>query len=424
MTQRSGLIRETITVVVKESSPGTHPGSGDVRVKLENGSILPTGFTREMIPNDTESPSRYDNPEHIPGKKIAKWGPLSWRVRGIPEASRLVAAGSATALSDEHLYEHGYGRRYAAVGTTTSGTSSSTSNIDLTAVTGRKAGELLAIESTSGGYEFGQVSVVGASDVDLVTALASAPNANGRIVRAARNFVLPETRNSTLSISQKFIGPSVTDEEYRVTGAMGTMKITFPEVGKPILHALEGEAVDWFGPTTLADPSWGAGTDPSDGDMDAPLLWAPVLYINGTETRFEPGTFSLEIMQKPDPEGNGAKSSGFGSWLDTAGRDNGVAVSWKLRLRMDTAQHAVFDAKTIKSLMLVCSPGGSALTTAAVWLLPRTQLTGPRPVPVSLGSGRIGIELTGHALRNTLTPTTSSAQDTDLARSPIVFGLF
>lgn len=32
MTQRSGLIRETITVVVKESTSGTHPGSGDVRV--------------------------------------------------------------------------------------------------------------------------------------------------------------------------------------------------------------------------------------------------------------------------------------------------------------------------------------------------------------------------------------------------------
>lgn len=74
--------------------------------------------------------------------------------------------------------------------------------------------------------------------------------------------------------------------------------------------------------------------------------------------------------------------------------------------------------------MLVCSPGGTALTTAAVWLLPRVQLTETRPVPISLGAGRIGIKLTGHALRNTLTPTTSSAQDTDLARSPLVFGMF
>jgi hypothetical protein len=158
--------------------------------------------------------------------------------------------------------------------------------------------------------------------------------------------------------------------------------------------------------------------------MDAQIPWTPILYINGTETVFEPGTFTLEISQKPDPVGNGAKATGIGGWLDTAGRDGGVVVKWSLSLRMDTAQHAVFDAGTIKSLMLVCSPGGTALTTAAVWLLPRVQLTETRPVPISLGAGRIGIKLTGHALRNTLTPTTSSAQDTDLARSPLVFGMF
>lgn len=424
MTQRSGLIRETITLVVKESTSGTHPGSGDVRVQTMQNSLLASGFGYEMLPNDTESPSRIDNPAHIRGKKVAKWGPIAWPLRGIPSASRLVAAGSTTKLSDDYLYEHGYGRRYAAVGTTVSGTSSSTSNVDLASVTGRKAGELLAIETSSGAYEFGQVSAVGAGDVDLVTALAAAPATNGFIVRAARNFVLPETRNETIALSQKHVGPSVTDEEYRVVGAMGMLKLAFPEFGKIPTASLEGEAMGWEGPTTLATPSWGAGTDPADSDMDAQIPWTPVLYINGTETVFEPGTFTLEISQKPDPVGNGAKSTGIGGWLDTAGRDAGVAVKWSLSLRMDTAQHAVFDAGTIKSLMLVCSPGGTALTTAAVWLLPRVQLTETRPVPVSLGAGRIGIKLTGHALRNTLTPTSSSAQDTDLARSPLVFGLF
>lgn len=421
MAQRSGLIRETITGLVAEGTPGTHGGTV-LRWHVLQGSILPSGFGYEMLPNDTESPSRIDNPPHIRGKEIAKWGPLRWPLRGIPNASRLVAAGSATALSDDLAYQHGYGRRYAAVGTTVSGTSSGVSDVDVASTTGRKAGELLAVETASGSYEFMQVSSVGSGELVPVTALATAPTTNGFIVRAARNFVLPETRSGTLTLEQKFIGAS--DEEYRALGAMGALKLTFPEFGKIPTAELSGEAMDWTGPGTLATPSWGLGEAPADSDMGEQIPWTPILYLNGTATVFEPAGFSLEIASKPDPEGNGSKPTGIGGWLDTAGRDGGMVVTWKLRLRMDTAHHAVFDAGTIKSLMIVCSPGGAALTTAAVWLLPRVQLTGQRPVPVSLGSGRLGIELTGHALRNTLTPTTSSAQDTDLARSPIVFALF
>lgn len=421
MAQVDELIREKITGVVAEGTPGSHGGT-IVRVALTNDSLLATGFGREMQENDSESPSRYDNPPHVPGKEQTGWGPLKWQWRGIPSASRLTAAGSADPLSDEHLWEHGFGRRYAAVGTTISGTSSTTTTADLASATGRKPGELIAVETTSGVFEVRSIRSLASTTATVSPAFGTAPTTNGRIVRGVRTFVLPETRNKHLTIEQKLIG---TAQEFRCLGAMGILKLNFPAVGVPPTAELQGEAADVQGPTTLSSPSWSLGTDPADSDMDQPLVWMPRLFINGTEARFEPGSLKIEIAQKPDPVPNGAKASGVGSYLDTAGREGGVIVTGEFQIRWDTGEVTSFDNTSvqIRHLLLVCDPNnGLATTTMAVIEIPRFQVIN-RPNPISLGSGRKGMTVRFKGLKDNVTPASSSAEDTDLARSPIRFGL-
>lgn len=423
MTQIDALIREAVSGGGAEASPGSQ-ASTITRMAFLNGSLLNTGFAREMLEVASESPSRFDNPKHVLGKVVAGWGPLNWHLRGVPSAERLVAAASPTTLSHDILFKHVFGQRYAAVGTTVSGTSSSTSNVDVASVTGRKVGELVAIETTAGIYEVRSIATVGSGDFDVAVALGTAPATNGFIVRGVRTFVPAETRNTTLTLEQRLVLNGGTSHEYRVRGAMSSsFAWTLPDFGKIPTFAMSGQGIAYAGPAALSSPSWALGSDPADSDMDDPLPWTPVLQVNGTTVRFEPGSFKLNYPQAADPIGDGSQASGIGGWLDTSGRDGGTFISGEFNIRADSGEVTVYEAGTIRNFMLTCDPNHGATTTTLAFLeIPRAQII-ERPKPVTLGSGRSGFTIKWKALLDTKTPSSSSAADVDLARAPIRFGL-
>lgn len=420
MSARDGLFRERVTGIVREDTPGTHPGSGVKRLRCTGDSVLASGFKRTMLEVPAESTSRYDNPAHAVGAKVAAWGPLNIQLRGVPSASRLTASGSTAVLSHDVFWEHFYGRRYAAVGTTIAGSGSTTTTMDVASATGRKVGELLLRESTG---EVRRISSVSGTTLTVSPAMGTSP-ADGEVIRALRTYVMPETRAATLSIEQAFVQDGSLQELYRVVGAMGEGTLTLPKFGEIPTAALKGSAVDFDGPESSLSPAFFTSAAPADDDMTGGCIaWHPVLYLDGVAVRVETEGLSITFGQKPDPIPDGSRPTGIGGWIDTGGRDSGISVQGKMRVRLDPARVTQMEAGTLFHLLLTCDPSGGISTgAAAYWEVARAQWI-DRPVPISLGAGRVGYELSWKALLGTDAPSSSSAQDVDLARSPIRFGL-
>lgn len=423
MAQADALIRETVTGCVTEGTSGTHGGTLE-RLRVTQGSLLNTGFGREMLADDGASPVRWDNLAHIQGKKLTKWGPLTIQVCGLKSGDRLIAAASLGTLSHDVFYQHALGRRYAAVGTTVSGTGATTTAITLTSGTGRKAGELVAIETATGVYEVRPIVSVSGADIVVAPALGTAPTTAGVIVRGVRTFVMAETHNTTLTLEQRIVVHGGTSLEYRCLGAFReSVTFTFGAFGQVMTCAMAGQAIDVQGPAALSSPSWALGSSPADDDMDTPLTFVGQLLIDGSNVRFEPASFKVTIAANADPIGDGANASGFGGFLDTSGRDNGMSVSGEFVIRIDSAEITSFDAGTIRHMMLVIDPNrGAATTTMAVLEVPRFQVI-ERPIPVSIGAGRTGYTIKWKALRDTKTAASDTAENNDLARAPIRWGL-
>lgn len=421
MAQVDRISTEHVTYVVDEVTPGAHPGSGDVRARVNLDVNLASGIARETLPNNRDSAYRHDNAPHVLGKATPKLPALTWNVCGIPSAQRLDASVTPSVLSHDVLFRHGFGRRYAAQGCTV-GSGSTTTSIVVDDSTGRIAGELVTFVLSGVRYVRRITEVVDGTTFTVAPALPGSPS-NGDVVTACRTFVLAEQRSATLAISHKRGGP--TGEEYRLLGCFGSLKLNFPGHGQIITASLEGGAISSVGPVAnggLSAPSFGS-TDPADDDMDGPLVFFSRLYIDGTETRYEPGSLKVELMQRPEEVPDGSTDSGIGGWLDTGGRDNGVAVTIEFTTRVDQARPAVFDAGTVQHLAFMVDPGndtGLALEVA------RAQLI-ERPVPVQLGQAREGMTHKYKALLDTLPTLAGSppnAEARDLGRAPIRLGLW
>jgi hypothetical protein len=416
MAQRNGLIRETVTGIAAEGTSGTHGGTL-TRVHLVQGSLLGSGFARTTIEVPTESPSRYANQAHLVGAPVAGWGPLTWQLCRVPDAQRLVAAVIPSMLSHDLLWQHAYGRRYAAAGTAVTGSGSTTTSVDLVSATGRKVGELVMI-----GAEVRRITAITSNTITVSPALSGAPAA-AVVVRGLRTFVLPETRTGTLTIEQEHVQDGGAAEQYRVLGAMGSLSLTFPKFNEIPTAALAGQGTAFVGPDTLSSPSWSLGHAPGDSDMGLPLAWTPQVFLDGAAYRTEVDGFKVEISQQIDAIPDGSKPTGIGGWLDTGGRDGGISVRGSFRVRLDPDRVTAFDAGTLHHLLIACDPlAGVATTGGAFWECSRVQVIG-RPVPIEIGKGRIGYDVMWKALHGTDTPSGSSAEEMDLARSPVRFGL-
>jgi hypothetical protein len=205
---------------------------------------------------------------------------------------------------------------------------------------------------------------------------------------------------------------------------MGELTFTFPKFGEIPTAALKGNAVDFDGPVSSLTPSFFTTAAPADDDMTGGcIIWQPRVFLNGTATRTETDGFSLSISQAITAIPDGSKPTGIGGFLDTGGRDSGISVQGKLRVRLDSDIVAGFDTADVFHMLIANDPAAGVSTgAAAYWEMARCQFI-DRPVPVSLDGGRAGYELSWKALLGTDTPSSSSAQDVDLARSPLRFGL-
>lgn len=420
MAQRNALIRQVIAGLARETTPGTHPGSV-TRIHLVGGAPLLTRATQEMLAVDTDSPLRTDNPASIAGKTIAEWQ-ATIHMRGVPSAQRLVAAATPAELSHDILLEHGFGRRTAVVGTTVTGAGSTTTTVDCVSVTGVKVGMMILV-----GPYLRRVTGIASTTLTVAPALPGAPAA-AVVVRGTRTFVLADARNKHLSIEQRMVDlASGTHTEERVLGAFGTMAFNLPAIGQLPTIAFKGQAISYSGPATLSSPSWSLGADPADDDMGDPLPWYPKVYLDGSAYTIEPGSFKITVAQNATQVGNSANRSGIGSFLDTSGRDNGIAVSGEMMIAIDHSEAtSIFDGGTLRHLLVQCDPDDdlSTVTTGAAFECPRIQLT-ERPVRVDIGGGRAGYKLVWKALRDTLTPASATtAEDRDLAYTPIRYVVY
>lgn len=421
MTQRNALTFSTITGILAESTPGTHAGSTPVRIRTVRGQPLLKKATRERVGVPSESPFRLDNPAHVDGKDAVEWQ-LSVHLSGVASGDRLVSGGATTERSHDVLLKHLFGRRYAAVGTTVSGSSSTTTSVDLTSATGRKVGELILI-----GHHVRRITAISSNTVTVSPALPSGP-ADTTVVRGSRGFYLANRRTATLSIDQKLVNTedSATHEE-RVLGAFGTLAWQFGAQGTLATIQASGKGISYAGPGALSAPSWGLGQSPADDDMDAPLAWTPTAFIDGSAVTIEPGSFKITHPGNAQEIGGSGTRSGIAGFMDTSGRDSDASVQVEFTVRLDEDwPSTTFDGGpgTLFHLLVTCDPelGDGSPTTLAAWEFPRLQMI-ERPVKGDM-NGRAVYTVKAHALRDTLTPASATtAEDRDMAWAPMRFAL-
>ena len=197
MTQRNVLTYNTITGIATESTAGTHPGSV-TRVQTVRGTPLLKSATRASLGVPNETVHRVDNPAHVQGKVNAEWQ-LQVHFKSVVSGDRLVGGASDADRSHDILLKHAFGRRYAAAGTTVSGSGSTLTQVDLTSAAGRKRGELVLV-----GTKVRRITNISSNTITVSPGLGSAP-ADTTVVRAGRNFVPANIRTATLTIEQKLL---------------------------------------------------------------------------------------------------------------------------------------------------------------------------------------------------------------------------
>lgn len=422
MAQRNIQSAHTITGILAESTAGTHAGTTPLRLRTVRGAPLLKRATRERVGAPSESPVRWDNPAHVDGKTVAEWQ-LAVHLSGLVSGDRLTAAGTATERSHDALFKHLFGRRYAAVGTTVSGSGSTTTAVDLTSATGRKVGELVMI-----GHYVRKIVSISSSTITVSPALPASP-ADTTVVRGTRGFYLANRRTATLSIEQKLVNTedSAVHEE-RLLGAFGTMTWQLGAHGTLPQIQASGKAIAYEGPAELSSPAWALGSSPADDDMGPPLPWFPSVWIDGTAVTVEPGSIKFTVSQNATEIGTGAARSGIAGFMDTAGRDSDMVAQVEFNVRLDEDYPTTtFDggASTTIHLLVTCDPDltDGTPTTLAAWEFPKLQLI-ERPVKIDLGGGRAGYTIKAIALRDTLTPASATtAEDRDMAWAPMRFAL-
>ena len=417
MAQKDIILRQTITGVAAESTPGTHAGSL-TRIALVSGSSIVTNAGRESVDVPSESPIRFGVQSHVLGRTMVEWQ-ATIPLRGLVSGDRLSGSGATTLRSHEILYKHAFGRRYVAQGNAVAGNASTTTAVDLSSATGRKVGEVVMI-----GQYVRTITAISTNTITVTPALPSGP-ADAVVVRGARGFYLANQRSATLTLEQKIVDVAGSaEEERRVLGAFGAMTWTFPQNSAIPTMALKGQAISHAGPAALTSPSWSLGVSPADDDMGDPLPCYLSCEIDGTATVIEPASVKIGIAQNTTPIG-GSTSSGISGFLDTSGRENGGAVTLEFNVRQDGSYPTAFDAKTVYHVAMLVDPsyGSGTPSTLAAFVFPRFQLTA-RPIPVDVGGGRGGYTLKGVALPDTLTPASlTTAEDRDMAWAPMRFAL-
>jgi hypothetical protein len=424
MAQTDTSRLESVTKVATESAFADLSRAGLTMTRLhclnsELGADL--RYTAEA--NSDERVRQHSNPAEIRGTTDGSKGfPIKCYVKGIPSAQKLSAGASPSLLSQHIVLSHAIGRGYYAAGCTiTSAASATVFTVDNT--TNLRVGAMIEVETSTNVYELavikGLSAFSGSGDVTLETGLSGTPAGTG--VRVVRSYCLAERATSTLIVERKYVQDS--GYEYRLAGCRGGISLDFGDWNKPFTWTWTPELSAYQRDAALT-PSFGSYAA-ADDDMDVPLVWSPVIYLDTTietasDTPVRVEKVSIEIPAEYEVTHNGSNTHGIGGVVRTSGRP--FAAKVKLTIRADTAEAAAYAAKTIRAMLLRCTNSGSTFAVYA----PRLEHAAAAGVkPVALGK-RIGYEVTFNALPptgRTAVQSSPSAEEADFMYSPIVVGL-
>ena len=385
-------------------------------------NLIVGDLAEEMLPVLDEKVRRMDAQQPVHGLKIAtKVGGLKCLLKATPASGQLTSTcafgTAATSLTPRLLLRHAFGTEYAAVGTTISGTASTTTVLGVADGTVLKKGSFIAVQTGATLIEWAKVINVDLTttpdEVTVYPALSAAPTTNGWIVRNLYNYAPAETNTKSLCIQQKFVGGSGEETSHTYNGCYGDLSFDLPEPGKLPSMTLGMTATSY----TLGDTlTTGVGTD----EMGAAAHWAPSIYLGTTTTRattlVNEGC-TIEMKDTVELVRDPSATQTVSSIVRTGG--NPAAVKLGAKVRFDSTYDASFSADTAYECYIVQKIGTGL--TASFWIfhVPVAKLVAP-PKRVNVGS-RLHMELSFNGYQDDIAlagpPETGAALD--FIRSPL-----
>lgn len=430
MSATNDIARERRTRIGLETTFGTTPSGSfpeAMTAILAIGSdLIVDGAAEELLPVADERVRRDDNPLPVHGIRIAsKVGNLACYLKATKAANQLTAAGAVGSLTPRVLLKHAMGAEAAAVGTTISGTASTTTVLNVTSAATFKKGTFIAVQVGSE-MEWAKVLDIdtGASPdtITIAPALSAAPATDGTIVRNLYNYAPAESHANSLTVQQAIVGDSTA--QWTFNGCYGDLALSLETAKLPKL-TMALTATNYTGPSAQ-----GLSTAQATDEMGASFAWTPSVYVAPNVTNastvdravrlpcesmgFERAN-TWELVRDP-----GATQT-VASVINTGGRPEACKAT--IRTRFDHDWHAGFAADT--SYQIVYAQRIGTGTAASFWIVevPDARLL-MEPKPVKVGE-RLYFDLAFHGLQDptvALDGETGTDLDFVLATSRIAFG--
>lgn len=423
MSQFNIITRERATFIGKETTFGTTPAGSFPNAMtrafpLGDGLIL-EGLAEEMLAVGDERVRRLDAIHPVHGLRIAsKVGALKMLLKSTPAGAQLDdgATPSTYELTPRLVLEHALGSEWANEGDFISGTSSTTTLLNVTDGTRFRKGTFIAVE-VAGQMEFAKITNISTNALTIAPALSAAPATGGEIVRNLYNFAPAETLTNSLTIQQAFVGDATA--QVTANGCYGDVSFDLPEFGKLPSMSLALTATNFTGPSSQS-----ISVASASDEMGPAFAWAPSVYLatsvaRATRLVCEGATieFANDWQMVRDP---GATQT-VSAVVATGGRPTAVKAS--IKLRFDSAYKAAFTADTAYQMVIVQRIGTGTGASFWIWEIPAAQLVA-QPKLTDMGS-RLHMELSLEGIQDTtVTLAAETGTDLDFIKAPfrVAFG--
>ena len=423
--ERATYLAEEITYGTLPASPSTFPNIPTRVFPLGDGLIL-EGLAEEMLPVGDERVRRLDAIHPVHGLRIAsKVGALKMLLKTTKAADQLDDGATVGALTPRLVLRHALGSEWANEGDTISGTSSTTTLINVTDGTRFRKGTFIAVEVV-GEMHFAKITNIVSNALTIAPALSAAPVIGGEIVRNLYNYCPAESHTSSLSVQQAFVG----DATAQVTafGCYGDISFDLPEYGKIPSMALALTASAFTGPaaTTPTTISVASASD----EMGPAFTFSPSVYLatsvaRATRLVCEGATIDYandwQMVRDPGATASNGQLTTVAAVVSTGGRP--VAVKASIKLRFDSDYPDDFTDDTAYQMILVQKVGTGLTASFWIWELPVARLVA-QPKLTVIGD-RLHMELMLESIQDTnVTLAAETGTDLDFILAPfrVAFG--
>lgn len=385
MSQSDVILRERATYVGEESTFGATPGgsfpNAMVRCFPFGEEVILGDLAREMLDVGDERVRRDDNPVKVAGLKIAsKIGPLKCALKVTKTAAQLSATGTVSPLTPRILCRHAFGAEHAAIGTTISGTASTTTVINVADATVLRKGTWIAVQVGTEMEETRIDDIDTGATPDAVTVsppLSAAPATNGTIVRNLYNYCRASANTKTLTIQQGFVDATTAD--HTANGCYGDLAFELGEFGKIPMMTLSPTVSDY----TVGAQSLGVAS--ASDEMGVSIVHAPRVYLASTvarATRLATEGITIEQMEESAVVRDPGATSTIHHIVRVGGRP--VAAKANVKLRFDGDYDTAFTAGTALRFVVVQQIGTGTTASFHIWEMPVTRIVG-QPKRIAVG---------------------------------------